>query len=186
MKKYLFTDVDDVTDEVIDIKGEEYAKLIDRLFQYGKIFSLQVPSHRMDYIDEIKRFAVTPKLNADKIWTFETDDGSYDMHDSYQNYNNKFFLCNDITKDFLINKIGCIFEYIWPNDNFNKDVPMDLEVFRDYPFTYPFIRSDPSYLYFSTTHEGYAILTINDDENFSDLLSENWKQVDIDFFPCWG
>ena len=38
MKKYLFTDVDDVTDEVIDIKGEEYAKLIDRLFQYEKSF----------------------------------------------------------------------------------------------------------------------------------------------------
>ena len=32
MKKYLFTNVDDVTDEDVDIKGEEYAKLIDRLF----------------------------------------------------------------------------------------------------------------------------------------------------------
>ena len=41
MKKYLFRNFDDVTDEEIDIKGEEYAKLIDRLFQYGKIFFLR-------------------------------------------------------------------------------------------------------------------------------------------------
>ncbi len=183
MKKYLFRNFDDVTDEEIDIKGEEYAKLIDRLFQYGKIFSLKVPSHRMDYIDEIKRFAVTPKLNADKIWTFETDDGSYDMHDSYKYYNRKFFLCNDITKDFLINKIGCIFEYIWPNGEYSYDVPMDLVVYRDYR---DYLNAYSSNLYFSTTHEGYAVLTINDDEDFSDLLSEHWKQVDIDFIPFWG
>ena len=182
MKKYLFTDVDDVTDEDIDIKGEEYAKLIDGLFQYGKIFSLQVPSHRMDYIDEIKRFAVTPKLNSDKTCMFEPDEGLHDVHTSYSDYILKCFLCNDITKDFLINKIGCIFEYLWPGEKYCNDVPMDLEVYREFPLG----RRNPSNLYFSTTHEGYAILTINDDEDFSDLLSENWKQVDIDFFPWWG
>ncbi len=184
MNKYLLTDFDNVTDEDIDIKGEEYAKLIDRLFQYGKIFSLQVPSHRMDYIDEIKRFAVTPKLNADKIWTFETDDGLHNVHTCYSDYNPKFFLCNDTTKDFLINKIGCIFEYLWPNGKYSNDVPMDLEVYRDYR-DYLNAAND-SNLYFSTTHEGYAVLTINDDEDFSDLLSEHWKQVDIDFIPFWG
>ena len=184
MKKYLFTDVDDVTDEDIDIKGEEYAKLIDRLFQYGKIFSLQVPSHHMDYIDEIKRFAVTPKLNADKIWTFEADDGLHNVHTYCSDYNLKFFLCNDITKEFLINRIGCIFEYLWPNGKYSNDVPMDLEVYRDYR---DYLNAYYSLnLYFSTTHEGYAVLTINDDEDFSDLLSEHWKQVDIDFIPFWG
>ena len=181
MKKYLFMDVDEVTDEDIDVKGEDYAKLIDRLFKYGKIFTLQVPSNRCDFVDEIKQFAVTPKLNPDKTWTHEPDDGLHNVHTSYSDYTLKCFLCNDTTKNFLINKIGCIFEYLWKNDKFCNNVPMDLEVYREFPLG----RGD-NLLYYSTTHEGYAILKINDNEDFSDMLSEHWKQVDINFYPIWG
>ena len=122
--KYIIYDVDDITDEDYDIKGDDYTELIDRCFKYGSVFSLMVPVSRPDLIEDIKQYAVMPKLSPEKKWIFGPDNGGKaDMSEYMWFYpdpsvmNIKYFLLHLELEDLIAktyldnNYLGC-YHYI--------------------------------------------------------------------------
>ena len=158
---YVFFSWDDTDPAAeLDIRGEQYIRLIDVCFQFCSYFT----------------------LNESRAGTFfDLPDKELD-HWPAQQYppvgKTHLFFCSGKAKDYLQNKVGSLFSWFsWEASNQGKKerlLPEDL----------CFYRSDGSIFLWSETHEGICALLPKDEEDVSSIISSvGWsKYVNDDIF----
>lgn len=174
-------------DDDYDVTGDDYKKLITRLFKYSSCFSLSfnAPELAVTSYPEGSSF-----ISKGYFYGYDNR-GDYPEYDKYiikkvsvkppQNvlgtcfgYELRFYRCCDETLEFLLTKFDSIFS-LTPDlkDNHNPEDPY-------------FYRSDGSVLFASEIHEGECWLMHRDNEDFTDILNEQqWygpDEITEDFY----
>ena len=175
VKEYYFEicDENDLNIEY-EITGEEYKNFIETCFRYSKYFSLEFRKANVSLADEISDSEFCPVITQEKkkMWFLEhgicfseflSENYMKEQYDAY--WARKYYLCDELTKSYLIN-FGSLFEYLWQSWDNNEDCAENLT----------FYRPDDSVLFVSITHEGMCSLYLHQDENFEDVLKNpQWR-----------